>query len=459
MRIGVVRGISYGLFGKPDQFVPQARQLGAGLIRAYLFWGQIEPEPGRYDWSAADALLDQCVDGVDVWLTVCSSSPWATRVPTDFLPPSPALDPRRYGAFVRRLVRRFGGRVRYWQCDNEPSNTGLLWSGTAAEYVEQLRVMYQAVKEADPVASVVLGGCGYDMLGSAPNSEQRRFFDEIVAGGRDAFDVFDIHLYGPPERIPEYVATARRLLAAHGADKPIVAGEHGGPVLFEFPEVEPVLQDTMMRAYADVPATQSIGELRERAAQETPERRAMRALYEQMPQLPPRLQMLMAGCPPQLEAQRHRINACQIAQRTVLALAEGITVTAYWNLAPEVPGPSDPYQLMHLLFGKLPLLDYRDGELGVRHPAADAFALVAHHLHDATGARRLDAGPVAAFGIDRDRGPLLVAWAGTPATVTLAWPAANATAVDVFGAEHPAAVTGGEVRFETGPAPVFVTAG
>lgn len=52
IRLGVVRGISYGLFGEPGEFVPQARALGAGLIRAYLYWGQVEPKPGSYNWTA-----------------------------------------------------------------------------------------------------------------------------------------------------------------------------------------------------------------------------------------------------------------------------------------------------------------------------------------------------------------------------------------------------------------------
>ena len=59
IRLGVVRGISYGLFGKPGEFVPQARALGAiALIRAYLCTGgRWDPEPGRYRWEAVDALL------------------------------------------------------------------------------------------------------------------------------------------------------------------------------------------------------------------------------------------------------------------------------------------------------------------------------------------------------------------------------------------------------------------
>ena len=150
IRLGVVRGISYGLFGPPGEFVPQARSLGAGLVRAYVFWGQVEPEPGRYRWDVVDALLAQLDGDEEVWITLCSSSPWATRQPTDFLPPSPARDQDAYARFVRQIVRRCAGRVRYWQCDNEPSNTGLLWAGTAAEYVEQLTTMYRAVKDADP---------------------------------------------------------------------------------------------------------------------------------------------------------------------------------------------------------------------------------------------------------------------------------------------------------------------
>ena len=63
--------------------------------------------------------------------------------------------------------------------------------------------------------------------------------------------------------------------------------------------------------------------------------------------------------------------------RTLLALAGGALRTAYWNLAPEYPGPVDHQQVMHLLIGKLPLLAYQDGRLGCRHPAADTFALLA----------------------------------------------------------------------------------
>jgi hypothetical protein len=335
------------MFGPPGEFVPQARALGAGLIRAYLYWSQVEPEPWHFRWDTVDALLGQLSGDEELWITLCSSSPWGTRQPTDFLPPSPALDRRAYAGFVRQVVRRCvdrvgAGRVRYWQCDNEPSNTDLLWAGTAAEYVEQLQTMYRAVKEADPGAAVVLGGCGYDVFSSEPGSAPRQFFDYVAKAGRDDFDLFSVHLYGDLDRIPEYLATARQFMQAHGYLKPVVVGEHAGPQPFEFGEVMAVMQETFAAAFAEAAGTappQSTGELAERAKQDSGERRAMTALYDRMDSLPPRLQMFLAGCPAELEAKRDRINARQVVMRTMLALAEGVRRTAYWNLGRRLPPP------------------------------------------------------------------------------------------------------------------------
>jgi hypothetical protein len=488
IRLGVVRGISYGLFGPPGEFVPQARALGAGLIRAYLYWSQIEPEPGHYRWDTVDALLGQLSGDEELWITLCSSSPWGTRQPTDFLPPSPALDQRAYAGFVRQVVRRCAdragaGRVRYWQCDNEPSNTDLLWAGTAAEYVEQLQTMYRAVKEADPAAAVVLGGCGYDVFSSEPGSAPRQFFDYVAKAGRDDFDLFSVHLYGDLDRIPEYLATARQFMRAHGYLKPVVVGEHAGPQPFEFPDAMAVMQETFAAAFAEAAGTagaseaagsapsQSTGELAERAKQDSPERRAMTALYDRMDTLPPRLQMFMAGCPAELDARRDRINARQVVMRTMLALAEGVRRTAYWNLAPEYPGPVDHLQMMHLLIGKLPLLGYRDGDLAVRHPAAETFALLAEKMAGARSVARVTTGDrpgLRAFEVDRPgRGPLLVIWDHRdpfdgedepPADVTWPWPAAAAILTDVFGRTSVARRQDGQVCLPVSGTPLFVEA-
>jgi hypothetical protein len=469
IRLGVVRGISYGLFGEPGEFVPQARSLGAGLVRAYLYWSQVEPEPGRYRWAAVDTLLGQLTGDEEVWITLCSSSPWGTRERTDFLPPSPALEQRAYGEFVRRVVRRCAGRVRYWQCDNEPSNTGLLWAGSATEYVEQLTTMYRAVKEIDPAAAVVLGGCGYDVFSSEPGSPERQFFDHVTGAGRDAFDLFSAHLYGDLASIPDYLRTARQFMLAHGYLKPVVVGEHAGPQPFEFPGAMAVMQEVFAAAFAQAPPSQSTGELAARAPQDTPERRAMTALYDRMSELPPELAMFLDGCPADLEARRERIACRQIVTRTVLAQAAGVRRTAYWNLAPEHSGPADHLQMMHLMIGKLPLLGYARGRLAVRHRAADAFALLARHV---TGARSVSPAEVSgppslrAFQISHpQRERLLVLWDHRdsfrgedhpPVTAALRWPAATASVTDVFGRTWTASRTDGELRLPVTDTPLLV---
>jgi hypothetical protein len=470
IRAGVVRGISYGLFGEPGEFVPQARALGAGLIRAYLYWGQVEPEPGHYRWDVVDALLGQFDGDEEVWITLCSSSPWGTRVPTDFQPASPALDQSAYGEFVRQVVRRCAGRVQYWQCNNEPSNTGLLWSGTAAEYVAQLKTFYRAAKDTDSGAAVVLGGCGYDVFSSEPDSAPRRFFDHLAAAGRGAFDLFSVHLYGDPADVPHYLDTARQFMRAHGYLKPLVVGEHAGPQPFEFPDATAVMQQVFTAAFTEAPQAQSTTELAAQAGQQTPERRAMAALYARMDDLPPTLQMFMAGCPAELEAKRHRIACRQVVQRTLLAQACGVHRTAYWNLAPEYPGPVDHHQMMHLLIGKLPLLSYCDGRLGGRNPAADTFALLADQLtgtQAVTRLRRSDHPALHAFRVDRgERGPLLVLWDHRdafhgedepPVTITWPWPGAAATATDVFGQTQTLPGQDGQLRLPVSLTPLFIT--
>jgi hypothetical protein len=103
--------------------------------------------------------------------------------------------------------------------------------------------------------------------------------------------------------------------------------------------------------------------------------------------------------------------------------------------------------MMHLLIGKLPLLGYRDGELSVRHPAADTFALLAQSLAGAQAVSRIapdgQPGTLRAFEAKRaGRGPLLVLWDHRdpfdgedqpPVPVTWPWPAPTALVTDAFG--------------------------
>lgn len=357
------------------------------------------------------------------------------------------------------------GRVRYWQCDNEPSNTSLLWAGSADEYLRQLHALRRAVTSVDPDASVVLGGCGHDVFSSPEGSEPRRFFDTVVAGAADAFDLFDVHLYGDPEGVPDAIDTARAIMHAHGYQRPVVAGEYNGPAPFDFPDAAAAMQQTMLAAFAGGDeATPGAG------PGESPERRAMALLYQRMAELPPSLQMFMAGRSAELDAKRYRMSSRGIVQRNLFALSMGITRTACWNLGPEIPGYEDHPQMMDLLFSTFALLGYDDkGELRLRHPTAETFRLLARLLDGASAVDRLwPSDPdLRAFEIRRSgRPPTLAFWYrrdgfdgedAPPVRVAWPWTLPSARVVDAFGCQHGPRIVDGRVELDVSVTPVFVT--
>ena len=461
-RIGVVRGVSYGLFGDPDPCVDQAVELGATALRVYVYWSQVEPEEGSFDLSVVDHLLSQLSGHVrdpEVWLTVCSASPWATAVPTRFQPQSPARDLDRYRRFVTTLVRHCRDRVRYWQCNNEPSNSGLLWTGSADEYLDQLRILHEAVRSEVPAAHVVLGGCGYDVLSSAPDSRERAFFDILARDGRDHFDLFDVHLYDEVARVPEHLETARGFMRAHGYEKPVVVGEYAGPSMFEFPEVQKTLEEVMGAAFS-APRDD-----------ETPDRTAMRLLYDRADHdagdLPDTVRMFMEDPPAELVGLRERIACRQQVTRNVLALAHGVRLMLCWNLAPEIGGYRDRLNMLGFLSGTFALMDYADGQIAHEQRPAAALRRTAVLLLGARGARRLPTPDgLHAYEIDTDR-PLHVVWRDgdvlrgereAAVLVDHPWPHGPAVLEDALGVRTEAEPRDGHLRLSTSVTPVFVGA-
>ncbi len=72
---GIAWGFLYGYQGvKAEDFLPRIRQLGAGCTKIYLFWNQVEPEKGRYDWSAVDRFVAQLQSPEEGLIAIFSSS-------------------------------------------------------------------------------------------------------------------------------------------------------------------------------------------------------------------------------------------------------------------------------------------------------------------------------------------------------------------------------------------------
>jgi hypothetical protein len=469
---GIAWFFLYGTHGVPAAtFMPQVRELGGDFTKVYLFWQQIEPEPGRYDWTAVDAFLDQLHSPEEGLVSLFTASQWATVKPSSMLPPSPAKDLDAYYRFVFETVKHCRGRVRYWQNDAEPNNP-IYWAGTKEQFVEHLKVFSRAVKAADPAALVVVGG--YDGLfvppGMKPLPGQKadpfphqevglQFFDHVLQAGADAFDVFDLRLYGDPYSIVERVEYMRGRMRAMGYDRPMICTEYGGPGLFEFKENHRYIP--LVTAWS-----QSMGADGTPAPVGAPN--PIADLYANRASLAPQTQMFMQGCAPELDAKYQRIQARSLVMRNLFALSAGIERTLYWELV-AAPGRRD--DLMNLMYGKIGLLGVEGGELKQRTTTAEAFARMTKTLAGVRAVKRVtlpDQPGIFLFEVDCGKtAPVYVVWerrdqfSGEDAPpVTCRWPTTMTSihALDALGAELPAEVRDGMVQLPVGVTPVYVKA-
>jgi hypothetical protein len=102
--LGIALGFLYGYFGaRAESFMPLVRNLGAGFTKVYLFWNQIEPERGRFQWDAIDAFVNQLNSPEEGLISLLSTSTWAVQKPGTMLPPSPAKNPDDYYRFVKAV--------------------------------------------------------------------------------------------------------------------------------------------------------------------------------------------------------------------------------------------------------------------------------------------------------------------------------------------------------------------
>ncbi|HET7034454.1 MAG TPA: glycosyl hydrolase [Thermomicrobiaceae bacterium] len=211
-------------FGTMTQLLDQSH---AGWARVELRWEQIEPSRGKWDWGSSDALVQgyHQIGMQELGLLVYSVG-WASGGSGSSAVFGPPSDLAAWQEYVRQTVTRYKGTIHSWEIWNEP-DTAWAWGGQdggdAASYLALLQRAHDAIKAADPSATIVTGG----VTGTARGAD---FINRLLdLGGGQYFDMVGIHGYIDPNAEDVYYNTIWPLLrqAAQRAGKPIWITEFG----------------------------------------------------------------------------------------------------------------------------------------------------------------------------------------------------------------------------------------
>jgi hypothetical protein len=235
-RTGAFRTMTVGLcedYPKSSRSLEHARrdletcrESGAKVLRIAFSWLDMEPTPGTYDFSFWDDYIRMAVDeyGIRLIPYICYTPEWASSVAGPDFWRAPPKDPQAFARFAAVLVIRYKDRIHSWELWNEPDNRAY-WSGTAGQFADLVKAGSVAVRNADPGATVVLGG----IAGTTA------FLAELFTqhGISPSVDVVNIHAYFETwheegvERLTDYILRVSDLLALHGRGQRLWLAEVG----------------------------------------------------------------------------------------------------------------------------------------------------------------------------------------------------------------------------------------
>jgi hypothetical protein len=195
-----------------DRDLKLVQEAGFRWVKQEIPWREIEGQgKGKWQWDIPDRMIDQIeAHKLKVIVRLGAQPRWASSTP--FPEIGPPNDMQDFYDYVFAVASRYKGRVEAYQIWNEP-NLAREWGGrppNPAEYVEMLKVGYEAVKTADPGAIVISAGMAPTTRHDDQAMPDIYFLQGMYeAGASPYFDALGVHASGfksPPEINPAKVA-------------------------------------------------------------------------------------------------------------------------------------------------------------------------------------------------------------------------------------------------------------
>jgi len=228
---------------KIQRSLQMVREMGATTIVELFPWAYYHAEGGGFAWDHPDLVVNHAhAQGLNVIARIGLTPEWARPEDTSLN----YLDATGYddfAVFAAAFAARYLGKVTHIIVGNEP-NLSFEWgyrTTTPQDYADLLRVVYPAVKAANPDV-FVLGGALAPTIepeGSPWGLNDLIYLDRLYAtGAASYFDGLAVHTYGltfPPEAEPgetllnfRRVELVREIMVKHGdGETPIYITESG----------------------------------------------------------------------------------------------------------------------------------------------------------------------------------------------------------------------------------------
>jgi len=213
-----------------EQALMAMEAAGFRWLRQRFPWDVIEPQPGAYDWTAWDLLVEDVARHNLKLIAVLDGSPaWARAGEDADNPLAPPVETRDFGEFVAAFAARYGGWIDYYQLWDEP-NIAPHWGAREidpAAYARLLREGAIRLRAADPGAVVLLAALAPNVEAGGANLSDLLFLDALYRqGAEEWFDLVAAQPYpfeDPPDAPAEAgrltwrrVALLRQVMEAHG---------------------------------------------------------------------------------------------------------------------------------------------------------------------------------------------------------------------------------------------------
>jgi len=192
----------FGRFGKPEENAAYSRRFAElfNYATVAFYWASYEPEQGKPNYAYTDGVVSWCRErGIRMkghpllWGHDAGKPKWAGGKQSE-----PEIRRKR----VFDIVRRFSGKIDFWEVVNEPSHCGEL----------TIDEPYRWAREADPKARLIVNDY-YVLADGCP-----QFLDLLTAAKRNGvpFDGIGIQAHEPrTDRFP--LDGVRRILDDYAA--------------------------------------------------------------------------------------------------------------------------------------------------------------------------------------------------------------------------------------------------